>query len=111
VTLKDTPTLPSRTAQEHLCSPDGGCAKLFHSVTKLDSCAYRARARNALLYRPSSGLMGGPNYRGLAVARKAGAAVRESRFLRGLCTGATWAFKHMSYIHSAKKVFAARGVR
>ena len=70
--LKATPTLPSRTAQEHLCSPDGGCAKLFHSVTKLDSCAYRARARHALLYRPSSGLMGGPNYRALAVPRKAG---------------------------------------
>ena len=73
--LKDTPTLPSRTAQEHLCSPDGGCAKLFHSVTKLDSCAYRARARHALLYRPSSGLMGGPDYRALAVARKADRAV------------------------------------
>ena len=62
-------------------------------VTELNSCAYRARAQHALLCRPSSGLMGGPNDRGLAVARKAGAAVRESRFLRGLCTGATWAFK------------------
>ena len=47
--------------------------------------------------------MGGPNYRGLAVARKAGAAVRESRFLRGLCTGATWAFlimRHASRQHA-----------
>ena len=89
--LKATPTLPSRTAQEHLCSPDGGCAKLFHSVTKLDSCAYRARARHALLYRPSSGLMGGPNYRGLAVARKADRAVGPQ--LAETNGGATWAFK------------------
>ena len=47
--LKATPTLPSRTAQEHLCSPDGGCAKPFTKVTEVDSCAYRARAQHALL--------------------------------------------------------------
>ena len=41
------------------------------------------------------------NYRGLAVDRKAGAAVRESRFLRGLCTGATWAFNLLCALLSA----------
>ena len=45
------------------------------------SCAYRTRAQHALLCRPSSGLMGGPNYRGLSVARKDGVAVHAARFL------------------------------
>ena len=64
--LKATPTLPSRTAQEHLCSPDGGCAKPFTKVTEVDSCAYRARAQHALLCsarsaalrQPSAGTLG-----------------------------------------------------
>ena len=77
--LKATPTLPSRPAQEHLCSPDGGCAKPFTKVTEVDSCAYRARAQHALLCSARSAALRQPSAGTLGFAG-AGAMVRQNLY-------------------------------